>query len=189
MLEAKNWYQRIANGWNSSNNGVWGGHTKLKIQFWARGGDFGRFSDRDPSFPLKYEKWNSFLVFPCKNMFIWAKKIMGTDYLEGKMFFQNFNFWRFSLFLPIFGVFFGFFCLKTSSKLQIKLPGVYCNTGSHFYTSTESFFNLESTKINVFLVFFGIFRVFKRFFPFKCWNLLRYLLRVTNNAVFVLFLT
>ena len=56
MLEAQKWYQRIANGWNSSNNGVWGGHTKLKIQFWARGGDFGRFSDRDPSLPLKYEK-------------------------------------------------------------------------------------------------------------------------------------
>ena len=32
------------------------GHTKLKIQFWARGGNFGRFSDRDPSCPLKYEK-------------------------------------------------------------------------------------------------------------------------------------
>ena len=152
MLEAQKWYQRIANGWNSSNNGVWGGHTKLKIQFWARGGDFGRFSDRDPSFPLKYEKWNLFLVFPCKNMFIWAKKIMGTDYLEGKMFFQNFNFWRFSLFLPILGVFFAFSVSKHLQSCRSSYLEFTAILG-HTFIPAQSFFNPESTKINVFWYF------------------------------------
>lgn len=116
-----------------------------------------------------------------------SKKNHGYRLSRRRNVFPKFQFLAFFAIFAHFRRFFCFFCLKTSSKLQIKLPGVYCNTGSHFYTSTESFFNLESTKINVFLVFFGIFRVFKRFFALKCWNLLRYLLRVKNNAVCFIF--